>query len=123
MIKLAVILASTLALTAGAVGYNQYTTADTELIRVNTFGNVLTRDGHATADVHITNNNTYAIKNIRIECVGAYDTTGPVEGYVFQYDTLIQAGSSKTFRNEYLGHYSNKAKHIICVEVASAKRA
>ena len=103
--------------------YASYNKADLNNIKVSMFNDTLTSDKRASGDIYISNRNDYPVKNITIECVGATDNINAlVEGYSKTYNTYIPANSSKTFKNEYLGHYNSKVTMVICVTVAGAQR-
>ena len=106
------------------LAYITYSRADLNNISVSILSNTLTQDKHAIGDVYITNRNNYSIKNVSFECVGATDNPNSlVEVFSKTYNILIPANSSKTFKNEYLGHYSSKVIMVICVEVTAAQRS
>ena len=110
-------------LVSSLFAFATYNKVDTTKIRIETHNESLTYDKRAMADISISNRNDYAIKNITIECVGATDDINArVELFSKTYNTYIPANSSKSFKNEFLGHYNSKVIMVICVEVAGAQK-
>ncbi len=101
--------------------FNNYNEADINKIKVSLSKERVTSDNRAYGDVHITNNNVYPVNSVTIRCIGPTDDVKGEVSFI-TYKGPFFPNSSKTFSNEYLGHYSSTVNTIICIKVIEANK-